>query len=293
MLVRIEPVSIELPPLVSVPPSLSPLIEAAKSGASLRASIEQITQEMGFASFMYGVGTGKTLHRDERYFVWSTVSPAWIAEYDQKSYVEVDPRVTHGWTALPPPLIWDRSIARGDPKVEAFLERAAAHGIGSGVAIYLHDYESKVLVALNQSQRVISDPRRAEITRLLGDAMQLASIFHLIFMKGVVAKGIAPMQQGSPLSARELQCLALAARGMTSIDIGEKLAITDRTVNFHFSNIISKLGALNRKEAIAIGMAHGLIHVDPKTAPLLPQRSSKVREAQLKRWEKLRKDRSR
>jgi DNA-binding CsgD family transcriptional regulator len=293
MLVPIEPAPVELPTSVSVPPSLAPLVVAAKSGASLRPPIQQIMHAMGFGSFMYGVGTGKTLHRDERYFVWSTVSAEWIAEYDQKSYVEIDPRVTHAWTTLPPPLVWDKNIANGDAKIEAFLERAAANGIGSGVAIYLHDYDSKVLVALNQAQRVISEVRRAEITRVLGDAMQLASIFHLIFMKAVVAKGIAPIQQGSPLSARECQCLSMAARGMTSHDIGDKLAITERTVNFHFSNIISKLGVLNRHEAIAMGIAHGLIHVDPRAAPLLPQQSSKIREAQLKRWENLRKQRNR
>jgi DNA-binding CsgD family transcriptional regulator len=240
---------------------------------------------------MYGVGTGKTLHRDERYFVWATVPPEWIAEYDQKSYVEIDPRVTHAWDTLPPPLIWDSRIANGDPKIEEFLERAAKFGIGSGVAIYLHDDDTKVLVALNQPERTITENRRAEMSRVIGDAMQLATIFHLIFMKAVVASGIAPIQQGRPLSARECQCLTLAARGMTSYDIGLKLSITERTVNFHFSNIVSKLGALNRKEAIAMGMAHGLIHVDLRIAALQPQRPSKFREAQLKRWENLRKRR--
>ena len=45
---------------------------------------------------------------------------------------------------------------------------------------------------------------------------------------------------------------------MTSIDIGEKLGIAERTVNFHFGNILSKLGALNRHEAIAIAVRRGL-----------------------------------
>jgi DNA-binding CsgD family transcriptional regulator len=288
MLIPIEPVSSVLPSFVSVPPSLAPLVEAAKAGSPLAGPIQEIVLQLGFQSFMYGVGVGKTLHRDERYFVWATVPPEWIAEYDRNSYVEIDPRVTHAWDSLPPPLIWDSRIADGDPRVEKFLERAAAFGIGSGVAIYLHDDETKVLVALNQPQRTITEKRRSEMSRSLGDAMQLASIFHLIFMKSVVAKGIAPFQQGRPLSSRECQCLTLAARGMTSHDIGLKLSITERTVNFHFSNIISKLGVLNRKEAIAIGMAHRLIRIDPLVAPLRPQRPSKFRDAQLKRWEKLR-----
>ena len=100
------------------------------------------------------------------------------------------------------------------------------------------------------------------------------------------------MQEGSPLSPRERQCLHLAARGMVSPDIGHKLNITERTVNFHFSNIISKLGVLNRHEAIAMGVAHGLIQVDRRNTPLVPLHPSRIRDAQLKRWENLRKQRA-
>jgi len=247
---------------------------------------------MGYTTFVYGVGTGKHLKGDERFYVWSTAPQEWVAEYDQCSYVEIDPRVTHAWTVLPPPLVWDASIGDADPKVAAFLDRAAKHGIGSGVAIYLHDYSTKVLVALSQPQRKITTRRRAQMSARMGDAMALASIFHLMFMKEVVTKGMAPLQQGSPLSPRERQCLQLAAHGMTSIDIGEKLGITERTANFHFSNIISKLGVLNRNEAIAKGVGHGLIQVDTSATPIVPMHASKIREAQLKRWEALHNARS-
>mgnify|MGYP003296679610 CR=1 FL=1 len=38
---------------------------------------------------------------------------------------------------------------------------------------------------------------------------------------------------------------------MTGAEIGFKLGISERTVTFHFANITSKLGVLNRQEAIA------------------------------------------
>ena len=292
MLVTVEPNVAVLPTAVSVPSVLQPLVEAANEGRSLHGPMQQIMQTMGFSSFMYGVATGQTLHNDERFFIWTTASPAWVAEYDHKSYVEIDPRVTYAWTTLSPPLIWDRCIANGDQKVESFLERAAANGIGSGLAVFSPDYQSRVLVFLNQAERTLTTKRRRRISKVMGDAMQLASIFHLIFMKSVIEKGIPPMQEGSPLSPRELQCLHLAARGMVSPDIGHKLNITERTVNFHFSNIISKLGVLNRHEAIAMGVAHGLIQVDRRNTPLVPLHPSRIRDAQLKRWENLRKQRA-
>src|SRR6266480_2346630 len=88
----------------------------------LHGPMQQIMQTMGFSSFMYGVATGQTLHRDERFFIWTTVSSAWVLEYDRNSYIEIDPRVTYAWTTLSPPLIWDRRIGNGDAKVESFLE---------------------------------------------------------------------------------------------------------------------------------------------------------------------------
>jgi LuxR family quorum-sensing transcriptional regulator LasR len=287
MLIPVEPKIVELPALVTVPRTLEPIVEAIKNGSSLVEPITRIARSMGFTTFVYGVGTGRNLRGDERYFVWSTAPREWVAEYDQNSYVEIDPRVTHAWTVLPPPLIWDASMGDSDPKVAAFLDRAAKYGIGSGVALYLHDYSTKVLVGLSQPQRRLSARRRAQISAKMGDAMALASIFHLIFMREVVAKGLSPLHQGSPLSPRERQCLQLAAHGMTSIDIGEKLGITERTANFHFSNIISKLGVLNRNEAIAKATAHGLIQVDTSATPIVAAHSSKIREAQIRRWEAL------
>jgi hypothetical protein len=49
-----------------------------------------------------------------------------------------------------------------------------------------------------------------------------------------------------------------AARGLTSADIGLKLDFAERTVEFHFAGIRSKLSAVNR-QAIAKAMASGLI----------------------------------
>jgi len=46
---------------------------------------------------------------------------------------------------------------------------------------------------------------------------------------------------------------------MTSSQIGASLGIGERTVHQHFSNLLGKLGATNRHEAIAKAAAAGLI----------------------------------
>jgi hypothetical protein len=75
-----------------------------------------------------------------------------------------------------------------------------------------------------------------------------------------------------------------AAHGMTSADIAVKLGIAERTVNFHFGNLISKLGVLNRTEAIATAVSRGLVVLqsagDAKRSPYFARRA---RHLQVKR----------
>lgn len=51
----------------------------------------------------------------------------------------------------------------------------------------------------------------------------------------------------------------MAAHGLTSADIGIKLGLAERTVNFHCCNIISKLAVANRGEASALATVRKLI----------------------------------
>ena len=292
MLVPIEPKAAVPDESLCLSPWLLPIIDAARQGASLVLPVQKIIQSMGFDTFLYAVGTSKELHRDERFFLWTSVPREWVAEYDAQSYIEVDPRVAHGWSLWPPPLVWDRQMGRKNPQVAGFLDRAATFGIGCGLAIYFREGGNKIMFALNRPERRVTASMRASIAAVTAQAMYLGTVLHSVFLAHVIERGIPPLQQGSPLSPRERQCLQLAAHGMTSIDIGEKLGITERTANFHFSNIISKLGVLNRNEAIAKGVGHGLIQVDTSATPIVPMHASKIREAQLKRWEALHNARS-
>ena len=52
------------------------------------------------------------------------------------------------------------------------------------------------------------------------------------------------------LSARELDCCALAAEGLTNRDIGEKLSIKEATVKRHLYNSFNKIGCSTRAELI-------------------------------------------
>lgn len=62
-----------------------------------------------------------------------------------------------------------------------------------------------------------------------------------------------------PLTEREMEVLELLAQGKTNREIAAALIITERTVKFHVSSIMGKLGAGNRTEAVAIAAQQGLV----------------------------------
>ena len=65
----------------------------------------------------------------------------------------------------------------------------------------------------------------------------------------------------SELSARELEVLQLLTEAMTNREIAGELYITERTVNYHVSNLLVKLQARNRLEAATSALKAGLVDV--------------------------------
>ena len=61
------------------------------------------------------------------------------------------------------------------------------------------------------------------------------------------------------LSAREAEVLALMSQGLANKNIADRLGISEHTVKFHVSTILSKLGASSRTEAVTKGLKDGLL----------------------------------
>lgn len=136
----------------------------------------------------------------------------------------------------------------------------ASFGVFSGVMCPLRDNHGNLAaMSLSSGVAVIDDFRRMTIGRHMGDMLMFQRYFHELFVAGVLNEVIPPFLEGVKLSGRERECLALAARGFTSDDIGVKLGIKPRTVQNHFDTIRSKLGAANRQEAIYLASKLGYI----------------------------------
>jgi LuxR family transcriptional activator of bioluminescence operon/LuxR family quorum-sensing transcriptional regulator LasR len=261
MLEEVRPSKPDLSKLETIDVLLQPLLNAAAKGEPLEPALLEITRSLGFESFVYGIATAQRPNRDSHTYVWTSLPKEWLTAYEQNAYIEVDPRVTAGLDRASP-FVWDAASIEGDVRVRRFLDHAAQYGICSGVVIaFSTPSGSRVGFGLNSSISPLSAERREEISRQLGTLMVLGTRLHDLFVAQIIQGGAPPAHTGKRLSPREKQCLVMAARGLTSADIGIKLGITNRTANFHFGNVLTKLGVLNRNEAIAKAITLGLINV--------------------------------
>ncbi len=67
---------------------------------------------------------------------------------------------------------------------------------------------------------------------------------------------------GADLTQRERELLGLMARGMSNQEISRRLTIAMPTVKFHVTNILAKLHADNRTEAVLVALKNKLVALE-------------------------------
>jgi DNA-binding CsgD family transcriptional regulator len=75
------------------------------------------------------------------------------------------------------------------------------------------------------------------------------------------------------LSDRETQIVSCIAKGSTTKEIAAELGISISTVNWHVANVLTKLGAASRAEAVAAAYRAGLV---PGSAARRQTRTTRV-----------------
>lgn len=120
-----------------------------------------------------------------------------------------------------------------------------------------------MIVVLNSSNARFGPAQKLSLERGVGDILTFGTYFHEFFMRNFVNSGIPSRLRGAALTPREISVIELVARGLTAEDIALKLGIAARTVRFHVDSARTKMGALNRQEAVAIAAKAGVINILP------------------------------
>ena len=69
-----------------------------------------------------------------------------------------------------------------------------------------------------------------------------------------------PLPTHQDMTGREKEILALMVEGLSNNEIAERLFVSQSTVKFHVSNILSKMGVTGRTEAVALAVKHHLVN---------------------------------
>ncbi len=152
------------------------------------------------------------------------------------------------------------------------LELPAQSGLEAIPKLRTARPQSKILIltAYDTDERVIGALRAGAQGYLLKGASleEIARAIRAVHAGGSyldpriaskVVGALNPHARAAALSDREREVLRLVAGGQANKQIARTLGITERTVKFHVTSILTKLGAENRAQAVALATQRGLL----------------------------------
>ena len=149
---------------------------------------------------------------------------------------------------------WDRA----EGHFERALELNRRMGAPTWHAHTAYEYARLLLLAGGAG----GPGRRGRAAALLGEAAALAERIGMPALLGRIRALGSPAASPSPpdgLSSREIQILALVARGLSNREIGASLFISEHTAANHIRSILRKTRCANRTEAASYAHRHGLV----------------------------------
>jgi DNA-binding NarL/FixJ family response regulator len=103
------------------------------------------------------------------------------------------------------------------------------------------------------------DATAAELAVAMHAVAQGLIVLSPSFVSRLTETFLEPGEIPEPLTNREREVLDLVGQGLPNKLIARELLISEHTVKFHISSILTKLGATSRTDAVSKGARQGLI----------------------------------
>ncbi|MDH7784520.1 DNA-binding CsgD family transcriptional regulator [Ochrobactrum sp. 19YEA23] len=226
-------------------------MQSADNADKLFEYVKKYAREIGFDHVSY-VMSVPSLNGAVKWVRHEDMPKGWTELYTAKKYVEVDPLVRLGLHSIDP-LVWSPKLFADTPQLWADLQ---SYGLKVGISqpCWAAQGVFGMLTFLRSGQPLTA----AEVTALRRQLQMVTNLLHLSMFTLV---NVPRMNCASEvcLTAREREILRWTSEGKTAEIIGAILNISTRTVNFHISNVLTKLVAVNKVQAVAKARTFGLL----------------------------------
>nr|WP_210294149.1 LuxR family transcriptional regulator [Rhizobium sp. BK060] len=234
------------------------VLEECRKAEGVIAELEHVVHSYGFQ--YYGLMRHLRATEDPVSLMFAGHWPEkWAQIYLSKKYVLTDPTVRYLAHAQRP-FRWKDSLTafRKDPhhrRMEQMMADAHSHGLRDGYIFPIHG-RNGILGNMSVGGTPV-DLSPVEIS--LFGAVARKAFWRLLDLKGEAPALEEVSGVDTRLTRREMEILQYLAEGMTSVEIGKRLKISNHTVDWYMNGLQDKLKAKNRQHAVAVAFRHGLI----------------------------------
>lgn len=126
------------------------------------------------------------------------------------------------------------------------------------IVLTTFDSDNEIARAIKAGAKgyLLKDARRDELLDCIRKVNSGATC-----IPAALAAKLAESMSSEPLTGRELDVLALLAKGKSNKEIGSHLYISETTVKSHLRSIFTKLNVISRTEAITTASRRGLVQL--------------------------------
>lgn len=233
--------------------------DRASDERTIVALLRQLTEQMGFDHFRLALIFPNTIQRPD-VTIFNGCPSAWVDAYSQANFFAIDPVVLRGM-AQSTPILWADLMGEGicDEQSLAVMTLAQEAGLRDGITFPWHGANGHVgLLSL-----ITREPRTESQWLAVVPSLTWLSMHIFEAVARVCLVGLSPHDA---LSLRELEVCRWAAEGKQTSDIAQILGITPRTVTFHLNNVVTKLGASSKCQAISWALKQGVVRLNVELA---------------------------
>jgi HD-GYP domain-containing protein (c-di-GMP phosphodiesterase class II) len=238
--------------------AVAALAGEAAGRAGLSSAEVQLVERAGLVCRLGGIGVSAA--------TWARAGPLSSGEWER---VRMVPYLTERVLIRQPLLAEIGAIA------SMFHERMDGSGYPRELSGPALPHAARVLAAAEVYQALREErPHRQALTRVQARATLLDEVaagrLDAAAANSVLSAAghqTRRLRNASGLSGREVEVLALLARGLTNKQIATQLSVSARTVGSHVEHIYTKIGVSARGAAAMYAMRHGLVDAAISDAP--------------------------